>query len=256
MEDRFRIDGQTALVTGASSGLGASFARILNAAGANVVVAARRRERLEALAGELSAEGPGRALAVQMDVTDTASVEAAFDAATEAFGTVGIIVNNAGVPSESYFTEISDAEWRQVMDVNLDGVFKVARAGAQRMRKASNGGAIINIASVLGINVLKALAPYATSKAAVIQLTRAMALELARDNIRVNAIAPGYFATEINDAFLESPPGQKLLASIPFGRAGHHDELAGPLLLLASGAGSFVTGTVLSVDGGATLKMG
>lgn len=258
MGDRFALAGKTALVTGASSGLGATFARVLHEAGASVVLAARRVERLDALAAELNgARGdPPSAVGVAMDVVHTDSVEAGFDAGEAALGPIQIVVNNAGVPSGSYFTDISDAEWREVMEVNLDGVFRVARAGAQRMRARGDGGSIINIASVLGLRVLKALAPYSTSKAAVVQLTRAMAIELARENIRVNAIAPGYFQTEINDGFLMSTAGQKLLASIPYGRAGNHDELAGPLLLLASDAGAYMTGTVLSVDGGAELKMG
>lgn len=256
--DRFSLADKTGLVTGASSGLGASFARILHGAGANVVLAARRVDRLDALSEELNAQRGGQqsALSVAMDVTDTASVDDGFAAGERAFGSIDIVVNNAGVPSGSYFTDITDAEWRGVMDVNLDGVFRVARAGAARMRHRGAGGSIINIASVLGVRVLKALAPYATSKAAVIQLTKAMAIELAREQIRVNAIAPGYFQTEINDGFLESEPGRKLLASIPYGRPGLHDELAGPLLLLASDAGAYMTGTVVGVDGGAELKMG
>jgi len=251
----FGLSGKTALVTGASSGLGVSFARTLSAAGAKVALAARRTDRIETIASDLRTAG-GAAAAVTMDVTDTHAVGSAFDAAETALGPVDIVVNNAGVPSSSFVTTLSDQDWRAVMDVNLDGVFKVAREAAQRMQARGQGGSIVNIASVLGIGVLKAVAPYATSKAAVIQLTKAMALELARDGIRVNAIAPGYFATEMNDAFLESDAGQKLLSTIPFARAGRHEELAGPLMLLASDAGSFVTGTVLPVDGGALLSMG
>jgi NADP-dependent 3-hydroxy acid dehydrogenase YdfG len=162
LSDLFSVAGKVALVTGASSGLGATFADVLHEAGANVVLAARRIDRLEDLAGKMNGRRPTSAMAVAMDVTDTASVEAGFASAADAFGPVDIVVNNAGVPSGSYFTDISDDEWRRVMDVNLDGVFRVARTAAQGMRQAGNGGSIINIASVLGLRVLKALAPYST----------------------------------------------------------------------------------------------
>jgi NAD(P)-dependent dehydrogenase (short-subunit alcohol dehydrogenase family) len=250
----FDLTGRTALVTGASSGLGRHFAGVLAAAGARVVLAARRVERLDAVAADIRSKG-GTAAAVACDVTDTGSVAAAFAAAEAAFGPVGIVINNAGVPSGGYFTKTTDAEWASVLDVNLTGVFRVGREGALRMQAAKTGGSIINIASILGFGVLKSLSAYAASKAAVVQLTKAMALELARDRIRVNAIAPGYFPTEINDGFLDSEPGQKLMAKVPMARHGALAELDGPLLLLASDAGSYMTGSVLTVDGGSLLSM-
>jgi len=254
MTDRFSLDGRAALVTGASSGLGRHFAKVLARSGAKVALAARRLDRLEVLAEEIRGEG-GQAVAVALDVTDPASLKPAFDAAEAALGPLRILVNNAGVPSGSWFLKIKEEEWRGVLDVNLDGVFRVGQEGARRM-KAAGGGSIINIASIAGIGVLKALAPYCTSKAAVIQLTKAMALELARDNIRVNALAPGYFSTELNEAFLASEAGQRLLSKVAFGRAGRLEELDGPLLLLASDAGAFMTGSILTVDGGHLLSMG
>jgi NAD(P)-dependent dehydrogenase (short-subunit alcohol dehydrogenase family) len=250
----FSLSGHTALVTGASSGLGRHFAGVLARAGARVVVGARRMERLETLAGEIRAAG-GQALPVSLDVTDRGSVAAAFDAAEKTFGPVTILINNAGVPANTFFTKLSERDWREVLDVNLDGVFRVGQEAARRMIAAGQGGSIINIASVLGLGVLKAVAPYAASKAAVIQLTKAMALELSRERIRVNALAPGYVSTELNDAFLASEAGRRLLSRVPQGRAARPEELDGPLLLLASDAGSYMTGSVLVVDGGSLLAM-
>ena len=252
---RFDLSGEVALVTGASGGLGAHFAAVLAQAGAKVALAARRVDRLASLAERLN--GAGRqVLPVALDVTVPASVAAAFDAAESGLGPVSILVNNAGVPSAARFGAISEDEWRAVMSVNLDGVFRVGQEAARRMQQRAKGGSIINIASILAFGVLRTLAPYAASKAAVVQLTRSMALELARDRIRVNAIAPGYVATEINDGFLAGEAGQRLRAKVPLARAGRLDELDGPLLLLASAAGSFMTGSVITVDGGHLLALG
>ena len=248
------LAGQTALITGASSGLGAHFARTLASAGARVALAARRVDRLEALAQEIRDAG-GEAHPVALDVTGEAGVSAAFDELEAAMGPAGIVVNNAGIPSSSRFIEMPEEEWRGVMDVNLDGVFRVGQEAARRMKSAGQGGSIINVASVLGFMVLGRISAYAVSKAAVVQLTKAMALELARDGIRVNALAPGYIFTEMNDAFLRSDPGRKLLSKVPMQRAGEAHELDGALLLLASELGSYMTGSVITVDGGSLLSL-
>ncbi len=255
LSEHFSLEGQTALVTGASSGLGRHFAATLTHAGAQVAVAARRREKLDETAELVTAAG-GAAVPVVMDVTDHHSVAAAFDEAEAVFGPITVLVNNAGVPSRTPFLDMSEEEWRQTLDVNLDGVARVAREAGRRMRAAKTGGSIVNIASVLGLAVLRSVSAYAVSKAAVIQLTRAMALEVTRDNIRVNALAPGYFATDLNRGFLSSDAGKRIIASVPQARVGNLEELDGPLLLLASDAGSFMTGSVLSVDGGASLSLG
>ena len=249
------LDGKAALVTGASSGLGRHFAAVLAEAGAKVVLAARRIERLEELAGELRDKGHN-AVAVAIDVTDRDSVDAGFGAAEQAVGPLSVVVNNAGIAEPAYFTSMTEESWRSVMDVNLDGVFRVAQEAARRMQHNKDGGSIINIASVLGLGVVKSLAHYCSSKAAVIQLSKAMALELARSGIRVNALAPGYISTEMNSDFLVSDDGKKLLSKVPMVRAGQLSELDGPLLLLASDAGSYMTGSVVSVDGGTLLSLG
>jgi NAD(P)-dependent dehydrogenase (short-subunit alcohol dehydrogenase family) len=243
------LQGKTALVTGASSGLGQHFARVLANAGAKVALAARRLDRLQQLEAEIRAAG-GQAAAVTLDVTDRASIIKAFDTVEAGLGPVTILVNNAGVPAGSYFLKMSESDWRSVLDVNLDGVFRVGQEAARRMSKTGNGGSIINIASITAFGVLKAIAAYSASKAAVVSLTKSMALELARDRIRVNALAPGYFATELNDAFLTSDAGRRLLSRVPMERAGKLEELDGPLLLLASDAGAFMTGSVITIDGG------
>jgi NAD(P)-dependent dehydrogenase (short-subunit alcohol dehydrogenase family) len=251
----FSLRGKTALVTGASSGLGRHFARVLAGAGAAVALAARRLERLEALQQEIAAVG-GTAVAVAMDVRDAASVQGGFAAAEAGLGAIDILINNAGVPSGAFFLDMSEKEWRDVMSVNLDGVFRVGQEGARRMVAAGAGGTIIITASMLSFAVSKSLSAYAASKAAVASLTRSMALELARDNIRVNALAPGYLDTELNGAFLASPAGRRMLERVPLRRAGNLADLDGPLLLLASDAGAYMTGSIVVVDGGHLLATG
>jgi NAD(P)-dependent dehydrogenase (short-subunit alcohol dehydrogenase family) len=251
----FSLAGKVALVTGASSGFGRHFARVLSRAGAKVALAARRVDVLERLAEEIGSAG-GTAVAVAMDVTDRASVARAFAGAEAALGPINILVNNAGVPSGSFFTRTTEEEWREVMSINLDGVFRVGQEAARRMVANRTGGSIVNIASLLGFGVIKGLSTYSATKAAVISLTKSMALELARDRIRVNALAPGYFATEFNEDYLASEAGKRMMARVPMARAGAVEELDGPLLLLASDAGRFMTGSVITVDGGHLLAMG
>ncbi|MEM9841784.1 MAG: SDR family oxidoreductase, partial [Pseudomonadota bacterium] len=245
MADRFDLTGRIALVTGASSGLGRHFARILSAAGAKTVLAARRLDRLEALAGEIEAAG-GEALAVTMDVTDASTIQAALEATIERFGgPADIIVNNSGLSREDWFTHMDEEAFDLVMDTNTKGVWLVARTFAGALVKAGKPGSMINIASVAGKRVGHTMSAYCASKAACEHMTRAMAIEMARYKVRVNAIAPGYFETEINDAFLASDEGQKMRKRIPMRRFGEHEELSGPLLLLASDAGSFMTGATV-----------
>jgi NAD(P)-dependent dehydrogenase (short-subunit alcohol dehydrogenase family) len=245
----FDIRGKVALVTGASSGLGDNFARRLASEGAVVVAAARRSDRLEKLVREIEAAG-GKALAVALDVNDPASVEAAFAAAARTAGVPDIVVNNAGIAQTKPSLELSEEDWRSVMNTNLDGVWRVAQAGARAMIAAGKGGSIINIASILGLRVATHLLAYTSAKAAVVQMTEALALEWARHRIRVNAIAPGYIETEINKGFFATDAGQAVARRIPQRRIGLPKELDGALLLLASDAGSFMTGSTIVVDGG------
>ncbi len=251
----FDLTGAVALVTGASSGLGRHFAKVLAVNGATVALAARRADRLAALAGEIAADG-GTAVAVACDVTDNDSVTAAFDTVEAQIGPVTLLINNAGIAHGGSALDLDSETWRAVMATNLDAVFALSKQAARRMIAAETGGSIVNIASIAGLSVDKGIAAYATSKAGVIQLTKALALEWARYGIRVNAIAPGWFATEINTDYLASPAGQALLKSNPMRRFGKDGDLDGALLLLSSGAGGYITGTTLTVDGGHLLTMG
>jgi NAD(P)-dependent dehydrogenase (short-subunit alcohol dehydrogenase family) len=238
-----------ALVTGAGSGLGRHFSTTLADAGATVVLAARRRKKLEETARSIQKNG-GTALCVDLDVTDSASVRHCFAEFEASVGTADILVNNAGISREAFLVDLTEEDWDAVVDTNLKGVFLVAQRAAQGMIKAGKPGSIINIASVLGFRVSKMLAPYIAAKSGVVNLTRTMALEWARHNIRANAIAPGYFQTEINEHFFETDAAKQMLKIIPMRRTGKLEELTGPLLLLASDAGSFMTGSTIEVDGG------
>lgn len=245
----FDLTGHRALVTGASSGLGWNFALALAAAGAELVVAARRLERLEALAEEIRAKG-GSIFPVSMDVTDTGSVTAAFAKIAETGAPADIIVNNSGLSREDWIAKMDEDDWDLVLDTNLKGVWRVAKAGASALIEAKRPGSVVNIASITGFRPSPMLGAYSTSKAGVIHLTRTMALEWARYGIRANALAPGYFETDINSDFMETEPAKKMIARVPMRRLGLLDELSGPLLLLASDAGSYITGATLPVDGG------
>ena len=247
------LSDRPVLITGASGGLGAHFARTLARHGAPVVLTARRVERIEALAAQLEACG-GRALAVAMDVTDADSVSAAFAHAERLLGTIRVLVNNSGIAIPVGVLECDDAQWNEVIDTNLSGAFRVARQAARRMAAARTPGSIINISSILGDGVVAGLASYSASKAGLKHLTKAMALELARHQIRVNAIAPGYIETDMNREFFASAAGLAMIKRIPQRRLGQPADLDGVLLLLASDASSFMTGTTLVVDGGHLLS--
>lgn len=240
------LTGKTALVTGASSGLGRHFAGTLAAAGATMILAARRTDRLDERVAEIQAKG-GAAHAVALDVTDATSVAAAFDAMP---AVPDVVVNNAGIAETKAALDITPAEWSRVLDTNLTGCFTVAAEAARRMKAAGHGGSIVNIASILGLRVGGMVAPYCASKAGLIQLTKALALEWARDGIRVNALAPGYVETDLNRDFFASDAGQKMLRRIPQRRLGQVSDLDGPLLLLCSEASAYMTGSVIAVDGG------
>jgi NAD(P)-dependent dehydrogenase (short-subunit alcohol dehydrogenase family) len=253
--EMFSLKDRVALVTGASSGLGRQFAKALAENGAAVALVARRAERLNALKGEIEAKG-GKAVGIEADVTDPAAMKRAFDAAEKAFGTVTILINNAGIAqSARRAIEVPVEEWRKVLGTDLDAVFYWAQEAARRMLAASKKGAIVNIASVLGFGVAKGVAAYATAKAGVVQITKALSLELAFKGVRVNAIAPGWFVTEINDKYLESEAGAALKREIPMGRFGNAGELDGALLLLVSDAGSYITGATIVVDGGQVVQI-
>lgn len=252
--EMFSLKGRVALVTGASSGLGVQFAKALADNGAAVALVARRADRLKSLKDEIEGKG-GRAVAIEADVTDHAAVARAFDAAEKAFGTVTILVNNAGIAHGGRAVEMPPEEWRKVLSTNLDAVFFWAQEAARRLLAAKKQGAIVNIASVLGLAVSKGAVAYAAAKAGVVQVTKALAVELAFKGVRVNAIAPGWFVTEMNDDYLSSEAGAAIKREIPMGRFGNSGDLDGALLLLVSDAGSYITGATVVVDGGQVVQI-
>ena len=244
----FDLKGRVALVTGASSGLGVRFAELLAGEGAAVALVARRADRLAAVKARIDEAG-GRAVAIAADVTDRRAMMRAFDEAEKAFGTVTILVNNAGVAHSGRALELAEEEWRCVVGTDLDAVFFWAQEAARRMLSAGKGGAIVNVASVLGFGVSKGTAAYAVAKAGVIQLTKALGLELAFKGVRVNAIAPGWIVTDLNREYLASEAGAAIKREIPVGRFGEERDLDGALLLLVSDAGRFIAGATIVVDG-------
>jgi NAD(P)-dependent dehydrogenase (short-subunit alcohol dehydrogenase family) len=245
----FDLTGRIALVTGAGSGLGRAFALGLAAAGASVALAGRRREALEETAALLKQSG-ARCMVVTLDVADDASIEAALDRVQAGLGVVDVLVNNAGMNRAQPAVTMSTADWDTIVGTNLRGVFLLARGVGQRLIAAKKTGSIVNISSLLALRTQKGTAAYGAAKAGVLQLTRVLALEWARHGIRVNAIVPGYFRTEIVADFIDTPEGQAAIKRIPARRVGLAAELVPPLLLLASDAGAYINGTELVVDGG------
>ena len=253
LDNLFSLEGKTALISGASSGLGEHFARVLAEAGATVIVAARRADRLQVLQDDILQAG-GQAHAITMDVTSSASVEQAFKQIDELTDKLDILVNNAGISTKpTKFLDLEEEDWGYLLDVNLKGVWRVGREAAIRM-KAQGSGSIINTGSIYSMVTGIMKADYNVSKVAVDQLTKNMALELGRAGIRVNSLCPGYFASAINEAEFSSERGKAYIAKLVPQRLGQHHELNGPLLLLASDASSFMNGSALVVDGGSLLN--
>jgi NAD(P)-dependent dehydrogenase (short-subunit alcohol dehydrogenase family) len=244
---RFSLEGRVAIVTGASSGLGAHFAELLAGVGARVALAARRTDKLEPLARRIRDVG-GDARAFELDVTKTASITECLDRVV-AWGAPDILVNNAGVTLTKPLLAHDEADFDGVMNTNLKGMWLVALEFARRLVALERGGAIANVASILAERVAGGVAPYAISKAGVLQATKAMALELARHRIRVNALLPGYVVTDLNREFLEGEAGDKLRMRIPSRRFGQPHDLDGALLLMVSDAGAGMSGSSVTVDG-------
>lgn len=246
----FSLAGQVALVTGASSGLGRAFAGFLADAGASVVLAARRADKCAEAADEIG----GDTLPVALDVTDPAGIEAALTAAEQVFGPVTVLINNAGTVTNNALVDTPPEDWREVIDTNLTGCFLMTQAVSKRLIAAETGGRIVNISSMLGVTPSGEVHAYAASKAGINQLTRTSALELARHGISVNAIAPGYIETDLNRDFLAGPAGERIVKRVAQRRFGQVKDLEGVLLLLTAPAGSYMTGEIVTIDGGLSLS--
>ncbi|HUK57937.1 MAG TPA: SDR family oxidoreductase [Stellaceae bacterium] len=245
----FSLASRSAIVTGASSGLGRHFAEVLSRAGASVALLARREHELRAAEAEIAAAG-GRAAAIPCDVSDYASVRRAVAAAEERLGPADILVNNAGIAISKPLLEHDESDWDRTLDTNLKGAWLMSRELASLWIAARRPGRIVNIASLLALRTIRNVPAYAAAKAGLVHLTHTLAMELGRYGITVNAIAPGYFETDLNRAFLQSEVGKALVRRIPLGRSGEPPDLDGALLLLCSDAGAYISGAVLPVDGG------
>lgn len=250
----FSLKGRTALVTGASSGMGRHFVKTLADAGARVVCAARRKDEIEVVAAEIRAAG-GDAIAVAVDIGSTASVTAAFDEAEKAYGSIDLLVNNAGQIVFVPFPDISDDQWENLMNVNLTGCMRMSREFSKRLIAKGKPGSIVNITSITGQQTKPYLSIYGTAKAALIHFTKQLAIDLLPHGIRANSIAPGYFRTAMVDWYFDSPEGKLEVDNLPAKRVGKLEELDGPLLLLASDAGSYLNGVILPVDYGHVIRI-
>ena len=254
VEKLFSLQGKTALVTGAGTGMGRQFAATLAAAGAKVVCVARNLERLEQVAASIREAG-GQAVAVDGDVGSSESVEAIFDAAEKAFGRVNVLVNSAAQVDFGLFPDLKDENWNNLINVNLSGMMRTCRSFSQRLIAAGEKGAIVNITSIIGTQVMAGVPTYCTLKAAANQLTKSMARDMFGHGIRVNAIAPGYFETEMAAPLFGSEVGKTLVERHPLQRLGQVQELDGPLLLLASDASSHMNGAIVTVDAGHSIQL-
>jgi NAD(P)-dependent dehydrogenase (short-subunit alcohol dehydrogenase family) len=245
----FDVSGEIALVTGGGTGLGLAMARVLADNGARVALASRDQESLETAVETIVSLG-GKAIAVPLDVRRDERISAAFDQVEAAFGPIGVLVNNAGIAHRDKATRLSRETFCNVMAVNVDGAFMVAQEAARRMIRDGRSGSIINISSVLSSLPVRQTLAYGASKAAVSQMTRCLALEWGKHGIRVNEIRPGWFETELTDPFLKGPGAKVMAGQNPTGRLGEGKDLGGALLLLASKAGAYMTGSSITVDGG------
>jgi NAD(P)-dependent dehydrogenase (short-subunit alcohol dehydrogenase family) len=250
----FRLDGKVAMITGASSGIGARLAQSFAAAGAAVALVARRPERLEALEQELLASG-AQVVVVELDINDHAALPAAFASIEARLGVADVVINNAGIAAPATFLKTTADVLHDTMSTNFESAWHVTQEAARRLVAARKPGSIINVASVLALGAGPGYAAYSASKAALVSMTRSLALEFVRYRIRVNALAPGWFVTEMNRDYFATAAGEEYLKKIPPGRAGQLDELVGPALLLASDAGSYVNGVTLPVDGGHSVAL-
>lgn len=244
----FSMEGKVILITGASSGIGSHIAEVMAKAGGRVILAARRIEKIQKRAEEISHQTGREATAIFLDVTDPESIQKVFDTVEERFGVADVVCNNAGLARSGWAIDITEKDWDITMDTNLKGAWRIATESCRRLKKAQKPGSIINTASILGLGVAPVQTSYAVSKAAVIQMTKAMALEFIRYGIRINAVCPGYFKTEINHDYLESSLGQKMLAKTPAKRHGELEELAAAFLMLAGDGSRFISGIALPVD--------